>query len=210
MLMASVLSVFLGVGVLFGGCNSTDLSKINKQISDLQQQIAESNQTIDDLQQQIAESNQTIQELQTRLNQAEANQQELLLDLTTAQGQLLELQEQVFGKVNNYYQINDIFTYTDNGIKYFDFQVTNASFTSTLYHQIDFNFNSNIENADITNPIFDISFYLYNPIDSKSYLFENITNQNIFTISIPDDLRQGLLFVYIGNTLSVVYELSFV
>ena len=199
-LMASVLSVFLGVGVLFGGCgNNTipnDLSEINIQITELQQQITSLTQTI--------------LELQTRLNQAEQNQQELLLDLTTAQGQLLELQEQVFGKVNNYYQINEIFTYTVNGIKYFDFQVTKAFLPSSSYHRVDFNFNSNIENADITNPIFDISFYLYNPIDSQSYLFEEVTNQNMYTIGIPDDLRQGLLFVYIGNTLSVVYELNFV
>ena len=161
------------------------------------------------MQQQITESNQTIQELQTRLNQAEANQQELILDLTTAQGQLLTLQEQVFGKVNNYYQINDVFTYAVNYIKYFDFQVTNASFTSTLYHQIDFNFNSYIEGAKITSDIFNITFYLYNPSDSQSYLFEHITNQNMYTLNIPDDLRQGLLFIYIGNVLNVIYEINF-
>ena len=200
-LMASLLSVFLGAGVLFGGCgNNTipnDLSEINIQITELQQQI----KTL----------NQTILELQTRLNQAEQNQQELLLDLTTAQGQLLELQEQVFGKVNNYYQINETLSYSISGIKLFDFTVTSADFLDSTYHRIHFNFYSYVNTIDnIENESLALNFLFYDYSTQKSYSIDRITEQVIiFSLNIPDTIRNGLFFLCQGSTIIGIYEINF-
>ena len=208
-LMASVLSIFLGVGVLFSGCGSTDLSEINKQIADLQQQITESNQTIDDLQQQIAESNQTIQELQTRLNQAEANQQELLLDLTTAQGQLLELQEQVFGKVNNYYQINETLSYSVNGLKLLDFKPTSTDVRAN--YLIYYTTTSYEPNFDLLNISLNFSAYFYDKINNKTHQTFDINEERIaFSSSIPTGTSSGLIYLYLENKIWGIYELNFV
>ena len=200
-LMASVLSVFLGVGVLFGGCgNNTipnDLSEINIQITELQQQITTLNQTI--------------LELQTRLNQAEQNQQELLLDLTTAQGQLLELQEQVFGKVNNYYQINETLAYSVSGIKLFDFTVTSADFLDSTYHRIHFDFYSYVNTIDnIENESLALNFLFYDYSTQKSYSIDRITEQVIiFSLNIPDTTRNGLLFLCQDSTIIGIFEINF-
>ena len=196
-LMASVLSIFLGVGVLFGGCG-TDLSGLNSQINELKQQIASLTQTI--------------LELQTRLNQAEQNQQELLLDLTTAQGQLLELQEQVFGKVNNYYQINETLSYSINGIKLFDFTVTSADYIlSTTYHRVHFNFTSYIDTiTNIENENFNLSFWFYDYINKTSYEVNRIYDQTIvLSLNISNEVRDGLFFVYQGSTIIGIYEINF-
>ena len=193
-LMASVLSVFLGVGVLFGGCG-TDLSGLNSQINELKQQIASLNQTI--------------LELQTRLNQAEQNQQELLLDLTTAQGQLLELQEQVFGKVNNYYKINETLSYSTNGIKLLDFTPTSTAvkanylvyYTTTSYEP----------NFDLLNASLGFSAYFYDKTNNKTHQTFDINEERIaFSSSIPTGTSSGFIYLYLENKIWGIYELNFV
>ena len=197
-LMASVLSVFLSVGVLFGGCG-TDLSGINSQINELKQQIASLNQTI--------------LELQTRLNQAEQNQQELLLDLTTAQGQLLELQEQVFGKSDNYKSIGETLNYVVDGFKMFELTFTNCTYDlTTAYHSVSYEFISNIPGInDITSEELNMSFIFYNSINNTSYTVLRVTSnfKIIFSRDVPDEIRNGIVFIYLGNSLLGVYQVNF-
>ena len=197
-LMASVLSIFLGVGVLFGGCG-TDLSGLNSQINELKQQIASLTQTI--------------LELQTRLNQAEQNQQELLLDLTTAQGQLLELQEQVFGKSDNYKSIGETLNYVVDGFKMFELTFTNCTYDlTTAYHSVSYEFISNIPGInDITSEELNMTFIFYDNVNSTSYTVLDVTSnfKIIFSLNIPNEIRSGDVFVYLGNSLLSVYKVNF-
>lgn len=197
-LMVSVLSIFLGVGVLFGGCgNNTipnDLSEINIQITELKQQIASLTQTI--------------LELQTRLNQAEQNQQELLLDLTTAQGQLLELQEQVFGKVNNYYQINETLSYSNNGIKLLDFTPTSTVVTGN--YLVYYTTTSYDPNFVLLNDSLSFSAYFYDKTNNQTHQTFDINEERIaFSSSIPTGTNSGFIYLYLENKIWGIYELNF-
>ena len=192
-LLASVLSIFLGASVLFSGCG-TDLSGINSQINELKQQIASLNQTI--------------LELQTRLNQAEQNQQELLLDLTTLQGQLLTLQEQVFGKVNNYYQINETLSYSVNGLKLLDFKPTSTDVTGN--YLIYYTTTSYEPNFDLLNISLNFSAYFYDKINNKTHQTFDINEERIaFSSSIPTGTSSGLIYLYLENKIWGIYELNF-
>lgn len=192
-LLAGLLSIFLGVSILFTGCG-TDLSGINSQINELKQQIASLTQTI--------------LELQNRLSQSEENQQQLLLDLTTAQGKLLTLEEQINGKVHNYYKINETITYSVNGIKLLDFTPTSTIITgahlvyyTTTNYEVDF---------DLLNEKLNFSAYLYDKETQTSHTVFNINETRIaFSSSVPENLDNGLMYLYINGTIWGIYELNF-
>lgn len=192
------LILFMGVGVIFTGCNTTDLSGINAEIDSLKQQIISLNQTITDL--------------QSRLNESEENQDELLLDLTTAKGQLAVLEEQVFGKTNEYNTNGDTFTYVVDGSKIFDLTFVDCVFDmSSAVHRIPYTFTSHIStNVDISNADLLLTFVFYDVTNSTSYETTRVTEQNIiFTANIPDDVRKGYIYIYSGNTIISVFDVIF-
>ena len=192
------LILFMGIGTIFTGCNTTDLSEINAEIDSLKQQITSLNQTITDL--------------QTRLNESEENQDELLLDLTTAKGQLAVLEEQVFGKTNEYNTNGDTFTYVVDGSKVFDLTFDDCVFdTSSALHRIPYTFTSHISsNIDISNTDLLLAFVFYDVTNNTSYETRRVTEQNIiFTENIPDEIREGFVYIYSGNTIISVFDVTF-
>ena len=115
------LILFMGVGVIFTGCNTTDLSGINAEIDSLKQQITSLNQTITDL--------------QTRLNDAEEDVSSLQSQLAISIANYNELYNRVYGQTSNYKSVGDTWTYSVDGIKIFDFTIESAIFnTATQEH----------------------------------------------------------------------------
>ena len=151
--------------------------------------------------------------MQTRLNQAEQNQQELLLDLTTAQGQLLELQEQVFGQSDNYKSIGETLSYVVDGFKMFELTFTDCTYDlTTTYHSVSYEFISNIPGInDITSEELNMTFIFYDNVNSTSYTVLDVTSnfKIIFSLNIPNELRSGEVFIYLGNSLLSVYKVNF-
>ena len=188
----------MGVGVIFTGCNTTDLSGINAEIDSLKQQITSLNQTITDL--------------QSRLNDAEGDVSSLQSQLAISIANYNELYNRVYGQTSNYKSVGDTWTYSVDGIKIFDFTIESAIFnTATQEHYMYYDF---ISYSDGLNNLEDvqlgISFLLYDPNTNEAYkttaFREDLIN---FERNIPDETRNGLLFVYLGNTIVTVYDLDF-
>lgn len=196
-LMASVLSVFLGVGVLFGGCG-TDLSGINSQINELKQQIASLNQTILELQAELQNAKGDISSLQSQLAIASANYDKLY--------------NQVYGEQNSYYNIGDTYSYSSGGIKLFDFTIDQAIYnTNGNFHYIRYTFNSYIIGIDsIESESLNLTFLFYDNSTNQTYeVFDTTSNIITFTSGIPDQTRSGLIYLYVGNLISCIFEINF-
>ena len=184
----------MGVGVIFTGCNTTDLSGINAEIDSLKRQITSLNQTITDL--------------QTRLNESEENQDDLLLDLTTAKGQLAVLEEQVFGETNNYLQINETISYVVNGLKLLDFTPTFATITGN--HLVGYTTQNYEYNFDLLNKSLNFSAFLYDANEEKTYEAFIINETNIaFSSAVPENLYSGLMYLYLSGNIWGIYEINF-
>lgn len=198
-IFAMLFCLIISVCVLFTGCGETDLSDINAKIETMQQQITD---------------------LQNRLNEAEENQQDLLLDLTTAKGQLLTLQEQVNGKENNYYKLNDTITYSISGTKVFEITLIVSVYNNG--YVVGVNFSSSIENTSIDSKIFNFTSILYNKetssvisnndIVENSKTFEGYKNADYLLIFEYGSYKDNnyILFLYSNNNLFGLVELNFV
>ena len=209
--MASVLSVFLGVGVLFGGCGA-DLSGENSQIAELQQQIDDLNRTVAELQQQIASLNQTILELQAELQNAKGDISSLQSQLAIASANYDKLYNQVYGEQDNYYHIGDTFSYSSSGIKIFDFSINQAIYNSnSTFHYIYYTFNSYIDGINsVQNEDLSFSLLFYDNSTNITYEIVDTTDNMIrFNSNIPNETREGIIYLFIGNTLCCVYQVNF-
>ena len=192
-IFAGLLSVVLGTSVLFAGCG-TDYSN-----------------DITDLQQQITTLSQTVTELQSELTQSKEEQDDILLDLTTTQGQLQTLQERVYGKTNNNFQINDTVTYTVNGIKLFDLTITEAYFHSNSQQYVfEYEFESYVDGFNINSLFLDFNLYFYSSTYQTSYDVRTYDEQYIIlTSNVPSDVVNGVAYLYMGSVIFAVYDISF-
>ena len=192
------LILFMGVGVIFTGCNTTDLSGINAEIDSLKQQITSLNQTITDL--------------QSRLNDAEGDVSSLQSQLAISIANYNELYNRVYGQTSNYKSVGDTWTYSVDGIKIFDFTIESAIYNiSTQAHYMYYDFVSYSGGLNSLEDVqLGISFLLYDPNTNEVYeataYREDLIN---FEANVPNETRNGLLFVYLGNTIVTVYELDF-
>ncbi len=201
-LMASVLSIFLGVGVLFGGCGnntiSNDLSEINIQITELQQQITSLTQTILELQTELQNAKGDISSLQSQLAIASANYDKLY--------------NQVYGEQNSYYNIGETFSYSISGIKLFDLTLESATYGLTSrFHYINYTFYSYVSGlTSLDNENLNLSILFYDYTTNQTYEVSRITEQIItFTLDIPDETRVGLIYLYQGGTIASIFEVNF-
>ena len=199
-----ILVLTLLFSVCFVGCND-DLSGLKSQLENMQQQIAT-------MQQQITNLNQPISNLQNQLAQSEENQQQLLLDLTTARGKLATLEESFYGKENNYKAAGDTISYAVDGIKVFDLKLNEFIYDIPLtYHEISYTFTSYIEGvSELSDGKIDLNFMFYDKISSSTYETFNIAQDYIvFSRNIENDVREGIVYVYAGNTLISVFNAHF-
>lgn len=223
----------MGVGVIFTGCNTTDLSSLNSQIAEMQQDIYDMQNQIEDLEDQnnnkqnqindleeenativekLMSLNQTITDLQSRLNDAEEDVSSLQSQLAISIANYNELYNRVYGQTSNYKSVGDTWTYSVDGIKIFDFTIESAKYSSNL--QIHF-FNYNIVSyVDGINSLEDtqlgINFLFYDNSTNEVYEATDFTDSIInLNLNVPNDTRSGVLFIYLGNTISTVYELDF-
>ena len=194
------LILFMGVGVIFTGCNTTDLSGINAEIDSLKQQITSLNQTITDL--------------QTRLNDAEGDVSSLQSQLAISIANYNELYTRVYGESNAYLELTETFCYSTNGLKLFDLSIDSARFnTNSTAHSVTYTFKSYVSGVDNLEDVrLPLNFLLYDYSSNQTYEKDTIyadTNRIVFTLNIPDEVRTGLLYVYVGNTIGCIYNISF-
>ena len=199
-LMASVLSIFLGVGVLFGGCG-TDLSGINSQINELKQQIASLTQTILELQTELQNAKGDISSLQSQLAIASANYDKLY--------------NQVYGIDNNYQQLNETTSYSHNGNILFDFKPTRAVI-GAAGAVMEYEFISHIKGFS-TFEDFKLTALLYTDNTKLTYtvIDSGVDFQgNNFIRFTPNDFdnttQTGLVYIFISNLIFAKYEFNFV
>lgn len=199
-LMASVLSVFLGVGVLFGGCG-TDLSGINSQINELKQQIESLNQTI--------------LELQTELQNATGNISSLQSQLAIASANYDKLYNQVYGIDNNYQHLNETTSYSHNGNILFEFKPTRAVIGASGV-VMEYEFTSHIKGFS-TFDDFKLTALLYTDSTQLTYtvIDSGVDSQgNNFIRFTPDNFdnatQTGIVYIFISNMIFAKYEFSFV
>lgn len=226
-LIVFFLIFFIGVGGLLVGCNETDLSSLQSHISDMQQQITdlqdENNSMkneITDLQdenkiliQQMLILNETIVNLQNRLNNAEENVDELQSQLAIAVANYNELYDNVYGQTNNYKKVGDTWTYSVDGIKILDFVIKSGVFNpNSRDYFIECTISSYVEGiSSLEDAQLGIDFLFYDYSTNKIYNPLNISENIIFLDrNIPDEVRSGLLFVYLGNTIVTIYDMNFV
>ena len=177
----------------------------------MQQQITDLQDENKILIQQMLILNETIVNLQNRLNSAEENQQELLLDLTTAKGQLDSLKTDIYGKSEAIKEGQSV-SYSNSGIKFFDFTILDAYFNLNLKtHGLNVSLISHIDGMQLNSKVLNISAFLYSVDEQKTYSnYEISSNDTItFELNVPDNLLSGLVYLYAGNTLFAVYDVSF-
>ncbi len=227
------LILFIGVGVIFTGCNTTDLSSLNAQIAEMQQDISDMQNQIDDLKKQNSDKqnqindleeenativeklmslNQTITDLQSRLNDAEGDVSSLQSQLAISIANYNELYTRVYGESNAYLELTETFCYSTNGLKLFDLSIVSAEFNqSTTAHSVTYSFNSYVSGVNsIDDARLSLTFLLYEHSSNQTYEVSQVTSSGIrFNLSTPDEARTGLLYVYVGNVIGCIYNISF-
>lgn len=191
-IFAMLFCLIISVCVLFTGCGETDLSEVNKQIANLQNQITT---------------------LQTELQNAKGDISSLQSQLAIASANYDRLNNKINGVENSYYKLNDTFTYSTSGIKLFDLTLTEATYNSeTTNHRLNYTFNSYVSGLDnLYNENINISILFYNQNTNKTYSSDIRENTNIIVFSsIPNEINDGLVYIYIGNTIAVIYQINFV
>ena len=187
--------MIVSVCVLFTGCGGTDLSGVNSQIAELQQQLSSLNQRII--------------ELNNKLQNAEGNITSLQSQLAIASANYDKLSKQVYGTEPSYKKLNDKSTYTNNGIKLFD--ITPTSLTIGVSAVLLYDFNSNINNlSNITE--FGFNAILYTENTNKTYESVKVDNNGIrFTANDFDvNSENGIIYLFVDSSIFAIYELNFV
>lgn len=179
----------------------------------MQQQITDLQDENKILIQQMLILNETIVNLQNRLNSAEENVDELQSQLAIAVANYNELYDNVYGQTNNYKKVGDTWTYSVDGIKILDFVIKSGVFNpNSRDHFIECTISSYVEGiSSLEDAQLGIDFLFYDYSTNKIYNPLNISENIIFLDrNIPDKVRSGLLFVYLGNTIVTLYDMNFI
>lgn len=225
--------ILFGGGLLFTGCNTTDLSSLNSQIAEMQQDISDMQNQIEDLEdqnnnkqnqiddleqenatiiEQLTFLNQTITDLQTRLNEAEEDVSSLQSQLAISIANYNELYNRVYGQTSNYKSVGDTWTYSVDGIKIFDFTIESAKYSSNLQiHFFNYSIVSYVDGiSSLEDTQLGINFLFYDNSTNEVYEATDFTDSIInLNLNVPNDTRRGVLFIYLGNTIVTVYDIDF-
>lgn len=188
-IFAMLFCLIISVCVLFTGCGETDLSEVNKQIANLQNQITT---------------------LQTELQNAKGDISSLQSQLAVASANYDKLSSQVYGTDPSYKKINETTTYSHNGIKLFDFTPTSSTIGDAgalVYYTI----KSNVLGLS-TIEDFNCSALLYTPNTELTYKVESISD-TAFRFSPyqfdKENTKSGLVYLFVNNTIYSVYQVNF-
>ena len=189
-----IFCMIVSVCVLFTGCGGTDLSGVNSQIAELQQQLSSLNQRII--------------ELNNKLQNAEGNITSLQSQLAIASANYDKLSKQVYGTEPSYKKLNETTTYSYNGIKLFDITPTQSFIGFAPAFKYDFN-SKIVGLNDIEK--FGFTAVLYVEAKNDSYVPKSVDNEGVlFSYSYQEgEVIDGIVYFFVDNNIFAVYQFNF-